>query len=52
VADDVEVAPELEAGDFEDPHALIKNGVRPILLGLACRIAVALVSLAAQGLGI
>jgi uncharacterized integral membrane protein (TIGR00698 family) len=34
------------------PNELIRNGVRPILLGLACWAAVALVSLAVQGVGI
>ncbi|MGA2545990.1 MAG: YeiH family protein [Rectinemataceae bacterium] len=34
------------------PKELIRNGMRPILLGLACWVAVALVSLAVQGLGI
>ncbi len=34
------------------PMELIRNGMRPILLGLACWAAVALVSLAVQGVGI
>jgi uncharacterized integral membrane protein (TIGR00698 family) len=34
------------------PKELVRNGMRPILLGLACWAAVALVSLAVQGLGI
>ena len=34
------------------PRRLVENGIRPILLGLACWAAVALVSLAVQGLGI
>jgi uncharacterized integral membrane protein (TIGR00698 family) len=33
------------------PAALLRNGLKPILLGLACWAAVALVSLAVQGLG-
>ena len=33
------------------PRELVKNGLRPILLGLSCWAAVALVSLAVQGLG-
>ncbi len=35
-----------------NPVKLLRNGVRPILLGLACWAAVALVSLAVQGAGI
>jgi uncharacterized membrane protein YadS len=34
------------------PRELIENGMRPILLGLACWAAVALVSLAVQGIAI
>lgn len=35
-----------------NPQKLVRNGARPLLLGLACWAAVALVSLAVQGLGI